>query len=118
LEFGRALHYLAEEPGAWHPPVLACSAVTGTGIGELWEAVQGYFAHVTLSGALGERRRTQDLAWLDKLVEEGLREAFLSHPAVRAMLGEIEQQVAAGLTSPPVAAKRLMAAVRAGRSAE
>jgi LAO/AO transport system kinase len=118
LELGRALHYLSTEPGIWQPPVLACSATTGSGVGELWAAVQDYFAAGTLNGLIAGRRRNQDLAWLHALVEEGLRAAFLRNPAVRAIQSETEREVGAGLLAPPVAARRLLKAANARPGAD
>lgn len=112
LEFARALHYLAGEPGAWPVPVLACSAVTGEGVGELWTAVQDYFAHGKKTGALAARRAEQALTWLHALVAEGLREMFLANPAVQAAQADVMARVAGGQLAPPQAAQILLA--RAG----
>ncbi len=110
LEFARALHYLAPGEGAWQPPVLSCSAVTGEGVGEVWSAVQKFFVHSGLTGAFAGRRRTQALAWLRSLVEQGLQDAFLGNPAVRASRAELEAGVAAGQISAPTGARKLLAA--------
>lgn len=110
LEFARALHYLASEEGAWSPPVLSCSATTGPGVAEVWSAVQDFFAHTRRSGAFAERRRTQALAWLQSLVEQGLQEAYLSNPAVQAARAEFEAMVAGGQMSAPAGARRLLTA--------
>jgi LAO/AO transport system kinase len=48
-------------PGGWRPPILATSAVEGTGIPELWAAVEAHQSHLDTSGE-GEARRRRRLA--------------------------------------------------------
>ena len=109
-EFSRALHYLSGPEGAWPQHVLACSAVTGEGIAEVWAMVEKFFAHGKRSGAFTDRRREQTLAWLDALVGEGLREAYASRRGVTALRAQLESQVGAGLVPAPVAARQLLTA--------
>ena len=109
-EFSRALHYLSGPEGAWQQQVLACSAVTGEGIATVWETVEKFFAHGRQSGSFVARRREQSLAWLEALVNEGLREAYAARKGVAALRAHLESQVGAGLVPAPVAAVRLIAA--------
>jgi LAO/AO transport system kinase len=112
VEFARALHYLEVPPGEWTPRVLACSAVTGEGMAETWAAVGAYFDWARSSGSLQRRRREQQIAWLDALVLEGLRERFNALPRVAAERERLEAAVAAGSLPPPIAAERLLGAAR------
>ncbi len=109
-EFSRALHYLSGPEGAWPQTVLTCSAVTGEGIAAVWAKAEEFFAHGRQSGAFAARRREQALAWLDALVNEGLREAYASRRGVAALRAQLESQVGAGLVPAPEAARLLMAA--------
>lgn len=72
---------------------------------------------LTASGALAERRRRQNLRWLWSLVEEGLRQAVHTHPAVQALAPGLEGEVLAGATPAALAARRILEAfgVRSGR---
>jgi LAO/AO transport system kinase len=109
-EFSRALHYLSGPEGSWRQQVLACSAITGAGIAEVWAMVEKFFAHGRQSGSFAARRREQAVAWLDALIAEGLREAYRSRRGVTALRAQLESQVGAGLVPAPVAARRLLAA--------
>jgi LAO/AO transport system kinase len=109
-EFSRALHYLAAPEGAWQPPVLACSAYTNEGVPEVWAAVERFVAYARGQGSFELRRREQALAWLEALVDEGLREAFAAQPAAARLRRELAQQVASGLLPAPTAARQLLAA--------
>lgn len=108
LEFSHALHYLAGAEGAWRTPVLACSAQTGEGVAGVWTEVGKFVALAQARGEFESRRRAQELAWLETLVEEGLRARLLASPAVRAEQSEIIAQVSAGTLSPAAGARRLL----------
>jgi LAO/AO transport system kinase len=107
-EFSRALHYLSGPEGSWTQQVLACSAVTGEGIGAVWETVEKFFTHGKQHGAFAARRREQAIAWLHALVDEGLREAYAGRQGVAELRAQLESQVGAGLVPAPVAAVRLL----------
>ncbi len=109
-EFSRALHYLSAPEGTWQPPVLACSAYTNEGVPEVWRAVERFVAQARERGAFDLRRREQALAWLDALVDEGLREAFAARADAARLRRELESQVAAGILPAPSAARQLLAA--------
>jgi len=54
------------------------------------------------------RRRSQARAWLQRLLEDGLKAAFRLHPEVAARIEELEQQVEAQAVSAPRAARLLL----------
>jgi LAO/AO transport system kinase len=92
------------------PAVLTCSALGGEGVEAVWSAVEGRLARLRASGGLAEKRRRQELRWLWALVEDGLRQAVHSHPAVRAVRAGLEQEVLAGATPASAAARRILEA--------
>ena len=88
--------------------MLAASAATGEGIDAVWEAVEQHRQALEASGELEARRRAQARAWVWSLLEEGLREAFRSHPAVAARIEAVEREVEALTTTPAAAARALL----------
>jgi LAO/AO transport system kinase len=92
------------------PPVLTCSALCGQGVEAVWEAIERRHFRLAASGELAGRRRRQNLHWLWALVEDRLRQAVHTHPAVTALRGELEQQVVAGTTPAAAAARKLLEA--------
>jgi LAO/AO transport system kinase len=54
--------------------------------------------------------RRQNLRWFWALVEEQLRQAVHTHPAVRAIQDDLEREVLAGITPAAVAACRALEA--------
>jgi LAO/AO transport system kinase len=88
--------------------VLQLSALKGQGIAEFWHAVQMFRAAREADGRLAERRRAQDEAWMWERIDAGLRQRFRAHPAVRAALKDITDQVRVGRLAASVAARRLL----------
>jgi LAO/AO transport system kinase len=111
-EHAQALRLLRAQSSHWSPRVLLASALSGEGIAELWRVVLEHRAALEQSGERAARRREQARAWMWTLVEEGLRQAFRSHPAVAARMEASERDVEASRTTPAAAARSLLAAFR------
>jgi LAO/AO transport system kinase len=111
-EYAQALRLLRAQSSHWSPRVLTASALTGEGIAELWQAVLEHREALEKSGERAARRREQARAWMWSLVEEGLHQAFRSHPAVAARIESAEREVEASRTTPAAAARSLLAAFR------
>jgi LAO/AO transport system kinase len=90
------------------PEVLVLSALQDTGIGGLWSALVGYRQQAERVGHFQARRTGQRQAWFQAALEEGLRELFSRQPTLSQARAEAEASVAAGLASPPEAARRLL----------
>jgi len=95
-EYEVALHMLAPASPTWEPPVLTCSALTNTGIEEIWETVCAHKEKLTASGEFEEKRRAQAREWMRRLVEEGVQSRFLNLPEVRDNLETITGKVSKG----------------------
>jgi LAO/AO transport system kinase len=108
-QYGLALQALAGRPED-RPAVLTCSALQGVGVDAVWAAVERRHARLESSGQLAERRRRQNLRWLWALVEDHLRQAIHTHPAVRAIRDDLERQVLTGTTPAAAAARRALEA--------
>jgi LAO/AO transport system kinase len=92
------------------PAVLTCSALRQQGVDAVWEAVERRHARLAARGELAERRRRQNLRWLWALVEDHLRQAVHTHPAVGAIRDDLERDVLAGTTPAAAAARRILEA--------
>ena len=96
-------------PHAQHgAEVMQLSALLGQGLPEFWGAVSRFRDERAASGALAERRREQDQAWMWERIEAGLRQRFRQHPEVRARLPALAEEVRAGRLAASVAARRLI----------
>src|SRR5690606_28613049 len=88
-------------------PVLTYSALTGDGIGSLWEAVIAHRERQQKTGRLAEKRRAQEIKWMWMLVEEHFQERIRSSAKVRARIPALEKAVADGKLPPAMAADEL-----------
>ncbi|MEO8312464.1 MAG: methylmalonyl Co-A mutase-associated GTPase MeaB [Caldimonas sp.] len=103
--------------GPTAPRVLSTCALAADQVAEVWRAIATFRAAQEQGGAFHERRRGQSLAWLWERVDAGLRDAFRSHPQVRAQLDDTLAAVDSGKLPVSVAARRLLAAFGAHAAA-
>jgi len=107
-EAQNALHYLPASASGWTPRSLACSAQTGSGIPELWSAVLEHTALTKANGWFSRVRQDQTKRWMHEIIQQGLRQRFESHPAIRERMEALEQQVLDGRTTSFRAARALL----------
>jgi LAO/AO transport system kinase len=108
-QYRRALESLAGRHGD-PPTVLTCSALHRKGVDAVWAAVEQRHARLMVGGKLAERQRRQNLRWLWALVEDQLRQAVHTHPAVCALRPDLERDVLAGTVPATAAARRILEA--------
>ena len=96
----------------WRPPIVATTATSGTGVGELWDAVLAHRAHVEDTGVLAQRRAFR--------LREELREIVAQRLGQRARelcsgdrWDELTEAVAQRTTDPWTAADEMLAGVDA-----
>lgn len=116
-DYRTALHLLRPATAGWTVPVLTCSALTKTGIDQVWTTVRKHHGTVEASGAFAARRAAQSEAWLWSELREGLVERFRDHPDVAARLAKAEAEVRAGRLAPAAAARALLDAFAGSRRA-
>ena len=95
----------------WTPPVLTTEAADGTGVEELWGAIEDHRAHLEATGLLAHGRRARLLREVEGLTVEGLR------GRVRAMLeddADLADALVERRTDPYRAASLLMERAAAG----
>ena len=103
-----ALHMLAPTSSVWHPPVLTCSALAGTGIERLWEVVGEHNAKMKKAGEFEKKRSEQNRRWLWSLVEEGVMSRFMNLPEVKNLLEKTLRDVACGEITVAAGARDLL----------
>ncbi len=88
--------------------IVQLSALRGQGVAALWTQLTAMQAQRVASGAHAQRRRDQALGWMWDIVHARLLEGFREHPAVRAALPAMLDQVQRSHTAPSVAARALL----------
>ncbi len=89
-------------------PVVACSALTGHGLAELWDTLRAERGERVASGARDTRRRAQSERWMWRLVEEELLGRLRRDASVGARATELLEGVRGGTTTPTAAARELV----------
>ncbi len=107
-EFEAALALLPPARAGWRAPVLVCSALTGEGLDEIWQAVARQRAVLEASGERERIRREQRVSWMWSRIEEGLLGALRADPAVGRRLPDLERGVRDGRIAPTQAARLVL----------
>jgi LAO/AO transport system kinase len=109
-ELASALRLLRDQEAAWRVPVLTCSALSGAGLDEVWQAVSKHRTACLATGDLERRRRDQQVDWIWNLVQDRLLTQLHAHPAVRSVAPGLEQRVRDGTLTATSAAEEILRA--------
>ena len=112
-DYANALHLLRPKWTAWTAQSLSCSAREGTGIAEVWQAIEAFRAATISSGEADRQRQAQAVAWMWSEVQDTLLDRLRTDPQVGALVAPLEAAVAAGTLSPTAAATRLLEVFKA-----
>ena len=110
-EYRAALHIMQQPSVNWSPPVVLISGLDNIGLDEMWAQVLEHRRRFAASGEGAQKRRDQQVKWMWTLLEDFFRARLRSNPAAKALLPELERQVAEGALSPTVAVDKIAAAV-------
>jgi LAO/AO transport system kinase len=111
-DYRGALHIITPRSEHWHPPVVTYSALTGTGLAELWQKVQDHRAAMQASGEFATRRRQQQVKWMWSMLEQRMMARLRADSAIRTKVKKIEAEVADGRVSPAIAAEQIAEMLR------
>ena len=108
IDLQHAVAMLRPKRRGWMVGVHTCSARTGAGVPELWDAITE--AHAALAAVgLDELRAGQNVAWMWSEITDALTSRLRSDPNLRTLVDEREAQVASGTTIPTDAAREVLA---------
>jgi LAO/AO transport system kinase len=103
-DYRAALHILTPPGAPWTPPVLAVSGLEGTGLDELWGAVEAHRGGL----ALDDKRAGQRVAALRARFEERLVGEATARPAVAQRFAALEREVREGRAPVEAAVEELL----------
>jgi GTPase len=95
---------------SWKPDIVETVATQGSGIDELWKAVEGHRAYQEENGLLEERRRRRIQREIRDIVAERMRQRLQTHAA--GLLDRLTEEVIARRLDPYGAADRLLEALQ------
>ncbi len=110
-DYSGALSLLRRRPGDPDdiPAALTASALTGTGLPEIWERLQALDTWRAETGWRAERRRAQAVAAFERAFSEGLLAAARADSGLAELMAESRGRVASGDLLPEIAAETLLA---------
>ena len=108
-EYDNALHYLKPATEGWQTKAHSASSLTGKGIPEIWSVIKKFSELTKISGVFENRRKSQALEWVFKIIENHLMENFLHDPKIKAELVSIKKDTFEGKILPTHAAEKLLA---------
>eukprot|EP00904_Undaria_pinnatifida_P000001 jgi/Undpi1/10000/HiC_scaffold_28.g12454.m1 len=106
-DYSAALCFARRKISCWNPPVLRCSALRATGVGQVWEQVVKFRSAMKEAGLLDKRRRRQATHWVQRHLQQQLMERAGRNKAVEALSKSLEPELALGKLSPRAAAEML-----------
>ncbi len=107
-ELAGALRMVMPGRDVRRPPVLTCSAVTGAGLDEVWQAVLEHRAYLEEHHTLAGRRAQQQEDWMWALVDAELTDGVRSSPSVHAARPGLEAAVRSGELSAVEGTARIL----------
>jgi len=107
-ELAIAMKLISADADVRRCPVLTCSALTGDGLDQVWQAVMDHRAWLEETHGLEEYRAAQQVEWMWAQVDSALRSAVRGTPELRALGDDLSEQVRAGRTSALTAAQTFL----------
>jgi LAO/AO transport system kinase len=112
-DYSNALH-IVRPADLWAPRVLLCSALTGTGVPEVWQTIEEHQAIVVANGERDRRRAAQARDWMWSEVTDTMLDRLRRDPGVASLIAALEREVEAGALSPAAAAHRILTSLADG----
>lgn len=112
-DFANAIRLLRPPTPWWTPRVMQCSALNGTGIAGVWDAVAAFRRAGEEGGGIGKRRALQAKTRLWTEIGDGLLAALKADPRAAALIPALEARLDAGEIAPGAAARQVLDAFRA-----
>ncbi|WP_292887897.1 methylmalonyl Co-A mutase-associated GTPase MeaB [Nisaea sp.] len=107
-EYRRALEIMTPASPNWRPPVSTCSALSGDGLTDILGEITRHREALSESGEFQKKRQDQQVRWMWAMVRERLMARFEENEAVRALVAELQADVAGARLTASAAADRLL----------
>ena len=108
VSFENAIHFFPKKQSGWAPQVHTCSALTNSGIKEIWNIIKEYSDFTKSSGYFESFRKEQAVIRMHNTILEYLNSSFYTCKEVRSLVPEIEKQLYEGKITSYKAATNLL----------
>ena len=103
-----ALHVMRSRTEGWDPRVHTCSALTGSGLDDVWSSIQAHRTSIEDTGWLARERTRQRKAWLWNVVDETFHHRLRTDDRIASLVSDLEAEVEAGTRSASGAAHQIL----------
>jgi LAO/AO transport system kinase len=108
-DFQHALHLFPAKSSRWSPIVTTSSAVTNSGITEVWRIIQKFQTKTTESGFFAHQRSEQNVQWFKEFFQQRLFLDFQQNAELQDIQKNLAVFVQQNKLSPYAAAHQLLA---------
>jgi LAO/AO transport system kinase len=106
--YQQSFHILPEQPSGWRPMALTTSALTGEGIGEVWEMILNFSQSAKESGYFVQNRNHQTIAWFREYFKLLLESDLQKFKTVQLKRENLEHELVRLSIPPQEAARQLL----------
>ena len=107
-EYENALHLFPLPESGWSPKVTLASALNGTGLQEIWDAIGQYIKQTKANGYFEDHRKQQSLQVLHDSIISELKNRFYGQTGMQAAIKSSEEKILNKEVSPYEAAQELL----------
>jgi len=107
-QYRSALQLFPKPVSGWEPQATVCSAITRSGIGEIWDMILQYEQLTKNNGYFEQHRQQQAKYWMNETIRNSLVHHFYNNPDINALLPQYEQKIAENHISSFAAAQDLL----------
>lgn len=106
-ELKNAIHLFPPTKNGWIPEVKTCSSLQGTNVDVIWEMIDRFVRHTQLNGSFLDKRKHQDLYWMQETLKDLLLHGLFSNSEVQQQLPTMQDEVLKGNLSAFEAAETI-----------
>lgn len=107
-QYKSALHLFPPTDSGWSPTVTTCSALTGTGIDDVWNIISDYVNFTKNNGYFYSKRNSQSQSIMFETINNILIDNFYHDKDVEKLIPELRKQIENNSISSYVAAQILI----------
>jgi LAO/AO transport system kinase len=96
VQYQSALRLFAAHPAGWQPQVLTCSALQRRGLEAIWQKIMEYQTQLQGNGYWYEKRKMQQLHWLQDSIQQQLIDKFYQHEGIKKVFAQKARAVQDG----------------------
>lgn len=95
-QYKSALHLFPPNENNWIPRVETISALEKNGLTKAVEMIEDFYEITFKNGHFNQKRREQQLYWMNETVREMLSSHFIQKPGVKDLIESMKKEIAAG----------------------